>query len=172
MRDVLARLLAHVGYGPGPFNAEFFWDDGGGLRLLEVNARISKSHGALFAMVDGESNHAVNLRLALGEAPDPPRRRGRFPLAAKFMVRRYEDALVRRLPSPNALREVRRIYPGTLIKIHVRPGMRLSDLEGQDSYSYEIAELHMGAEDEATLLTNYRDALERLGFACEKREAA
>jgi hypothetical protein len=50
--------------------------------------------------------------------------------------------------------------------------MRLSQLEGQDSYSYEIAELHMGAQDEATLLANYDDALARLGFAFDHREAA
>jgi biotin carboxylase len=172
MHDVLARLLAHVGYGPGPFNAEFFWDEDGGLRLLEVNARISKSHGALFEMVDGESHHAVNLRCALGEAPDPPHRRGRCAVAAKFMVRRYQDAIVRHVPGPDELRALQRAHPGTLVKVHVRPGMRLSDLEGQDSYSYEVAELHMGARDEATLLADYRHALTLLGFAFEEREAA
>lgn len=172
MRDVLVRFLAYVDYGPGPFNAEFYWDDDGGVRLLEVNTRISKSHGALFEMVDGESHHAVNLSLALDEAPNPPHRRGRFEVAAKFMVRRVQDAAVDRVPGPNALRSVTRAYPGTLVKVHVRPGMRLSDLEGQDSYSYEIAEIHMGAQDEATLLANYHDALARLGFAFGEREAA
>jgi len=172
MHDVLVRLLAHVDYGPGPLNAEFFWDEDGGLRLLEVNTRISKSHGALFEMVDGESNHAVNLRCALGEAPDPPHREGRCAVAAKFMVRRYQDATVRHVPGPDELRAVERAHPGTLVKVHVRPGMRLSELEGQDSYSYEVAELHMGAQDEAALLADYQDALALLGFTFEEREAA
>jgi len=50
--------------------------------------------------------------------------------------------------------------------------MRLSELKGQDSYSYMLAEIHMGADDEETLLANYDDAMEMLGFAFDEKETA
>ncbi len=173
MTDVVRRFLTHVEFGPSPFNAEFYWNEETGRSwLLEVNTRISKSHAPLFEMVDGESHHAVNLQLALGETPDPPEREGRFGVAAKFMPRRFEDALVTRVPTEEDVARVQRAYPGTLVEVHVHEGMRLSDLQGQDSYSYMLAEIHMGADDEEALLASYRDAMEMLGFEFREKEAA
>lgn len=173
MTDVVRRFLTHVEFGPSPFNAEFYWNEETGRSwLLEVNTRISKSHAPLFEMVDGESHHAVNLQLALGETPDPPEREGRFGVAAKFMPRRFEDALVTRVPTEEDVARVQRAYPGTLVEVHVRDGMRLSELKGQDSYSYMLAEIHMGADDEEALLASYRDAMEMLGFEFREKEAA
>lgn len=173
MTDVVRRFLTQVGFGPSPFNAELYWnEETGRIWLLEVNTRISKSHAPLFEMVDGESHHAVNLQLALGEAPELPKHVGRFAVAAKFMPRRYQDALVTRVPSEEDVAGVQRAYPGTLIEVHVREGMRLSELKGQDSYSYMLAEIHMGAGDEETLLSSYRDAMATLGFEFRERAAA
>jgi len=173
MTDVVRRFLTHVGFGPSPFNAEFYWDEENDrIWLLEVNTRISKSHAPLFQMVDGESHHAVNLQLALGEAPELPEREGRFAVAAKFMPRRFEDAVVTRVPTEEDVARVQRADPGTLIEVHVREGMSLSELKGQDSYSYMLAEIHMGAADEETLLANYHDAMKMLGFEFRDKETA
>ncbi len=46
--------------------------------------------------------------------------------------------------------------------------MWLSDLSEQDSYSYALAYVYMGAPDEETLLSNYERVLERLPFEFEK----
>ena len=48
------------------------------------------------------------------------------------------------LPVPGAdntaeIEAVRTRFPGTEIQLHIQPGMRLSELRDQDSYSYEIA---------------------------------
>ncbi|MGM0574338.1 MAG: hypothetical protein ACQEXJ_01205 [Myxococcota bacterium] len=42
--------------------------------------------------------------------------------------------------------------------------MRLSDLRDQDSFSYEIATVHLGAEDQTELLARFRECAEMLDF--------
>jgi len=59
---------------------------------------------------------------------------------------------------------VQELFPGTLMNIHVKPGMRLSDLLYQESYSYELGYLFMGAANEHELLENHRRAQEHLPF--------
>jgi hypothetical protein len=46
-------------------------------------------------------------------------------------------------------------------------GMRLSELKLQDSYSFEVAELFLGARDQKQLLDNYRRAVDVLNFRFE-----
>ena len=173
MVATISRFLNHIGFDDSPFNAEFFWEANTDRTwLLEVNTRISKSHCPLFKLVDGEYHHAVNLAVGLGEKPHFPHRQGRYSLAAKFMLRRHADAIVRRVPDPAEIRAVERDFPGLRFISHVTEGMRLSDLKDQDSYSFEFAVLFMGAEDEQRLLEGYGRAVRRLGFEFEERQAA
>ncbi len=48
--------------------------------------------------------------------------------------------------------------------INVRPGMRLSELVEQDSYSYDLAWIFVGGADTSELESRYREALELLPF--------
>jgi biotin carboxylase len=165
MIAVTERFLRHIAYDDAPFNIEFYWDSGDDtIWLLEVNTRISKSHCPLFKMVDGASHQQVMLDVALGRQPQFPHRRGPAKVAAKFMLRRYRDANVVRVPAPGDVQAVAARFPGTEIELHVHKGMRLSELHGQDSYSYEVAVLFMGASGRKELLSNYRIATEMLGF--------
>ncbi len=50
------------------------------------------------------------------------------------------------------------------MQISVEPGVRLSDLALQDSYSYELGHIYMGAENERELEARYARCLERLTF--------
>ncbi|MGD9387652.1 MAG: D-alanine--D-alanine ligase, partial [Gammaproteobacteria bacterium] len=138
MVATITRFLGHIGFDDSPFNAEFFWEpDSDHTWLLEVNTRISKSHCPLFKLVDGEYHHAVNLAVCLGEEPQFPHRQGRYPLAAKFMLRRFADAIVRKVPSAADINAVERAFPGLRFVSHVAEGTRLSELKDQDSYSFE-----------------------------------
>ncbi len=87
-----------------------------------------------------------------------------FNCAAKFFLRTHEDAVVKRVPSEDQIQRVKDMFPGTLVKIHIKEGMRLSKLLNQESYSYELGFLFMGAHDEHELLDNYRKCLEHLSF--------
>ncbi len=168
MIDATTRVLQHIGYDNSPFNIEFYWAPGKDeIRLLEINTRISKSHCPLFKMVDGEYHHAVNIDVALGRRPDFPQGEGRYRYAAKFMVRRHEDALVTRVPGRGEIEKVRQRFPDAEVLLHVQAGMRLSGLRNQDSYSYEIAVIFMGADTAEALERNYQTALAMLPFEFE-----
>lgn len=156
------------GYDNAPFNVEFFWDeDNERLSLLEVNARISKSHCPLFQMVDGVSHHHVMIETALGQEPHLPHRQGRFRMAAKFMLRRFSDAVVKRIPNQEDIDRLQARYPEALVRIMVNEGQRLSHLAWQDAYSFELAELFLGANSEKELLDKYEKARAMLGFDFE-----
>ncbi len=164
MIEATRRFISRIGFDGSPFNIEFYWDEKDDrIRLLEVNTRISKSHAPLLRNVDGEYHHQVMLDVAVGQQPDPPHREGPYPISAKFMWRVDDDAVVTRLPDPETVEAIRRELPGAEIELHVSEGTRLSELGYQDSYSYEIAAIHLGGHSEADLLGSYarcRKALE------------
>lgn len=168
MTIVTRRFLSNTGYDNAPFNIEFYWDeDEDAISLLEINTRISKSHLPLFKMVDGEYHHAVMIDLALGKKPDFPKNQGQFQVAAKFMLRHYEDGSVRKVPNQEDIDRVKYNFPETEVLVSIESGMRLSELRDQDSYSYDIADIYMGAKSHKELLTNYKTALSMLPFKIE-----
>ena len=166
--DVAARLLEQIGLERSTFNMEFFWDaETDRVFVLEVNPRHSQSHTELFALVDGFCNHKIAVDLALGRDPEPGHRQGKYRLAAKWHLRRFEDALVTRSPLPHEVREVEQAIPGTAIRVIAEKGDRLSGLHDQDSYSYKLANVYVGAASEEELADKYRRCAERLPFAFE-----
>ena len=165
MSRVTERFLAHIGYDNAPFNIEFFWDaNEDRIWLLEVNTRISESHCDLFEKVDGASHHEVAVDLSLGHRPRLPYRDGEFAHAAKFFIRSYRDGVVTRIPGQAELDRLQREIPGTLVKIGPKPGMRLSEMMDQDSYSYVLAILWIGAATTNQLQKRYEKALDILRF--------
>jgi biotin carboxylase len=173
MAAVAERLVRAADYRDAPFNMEFFWHaDSDALHLLEVNTRISKSHAPLFMMVDGQSHHRVAIDLALGRRPHLAQRRGRHAVAAKFMLRTFEDGTVRRVPTTADLARLRAAMPEALVRVLVKPGTVLADAPYQDSYSFELAEIFLGADSEDALLEKHRQALELLPFDIAHEQAA
>jgi hypothetical protein len=163
MAAITERVIRHIGYDMAPFNIEHFWDPASDrISLLEINARLSKSHALLFRMVDGRYHHQVMLDLGFGRRPAFPQGRGGHRTAAKFMVRHFADACVARAPTPEELAAVEAAMPWCRIQMEVDTGMRLSDLRDQDSYSYEIATIFVGAATDRELEARYRDCLRQL----------
>jgi hypothetical protein len=81
-------------------------------------------------------------------------------MAAKFMLRIFEDGIVERVPHATDIEQFKRRYPEALVRIMVDEGTQLSHLAYQDSYSFEIAEVFLGADSQSELLDKYRAALE------------
>nr|WP_153305913.1 ATP-grasp domain-containing protein [Desulfogranum mediterraneum] len=170
MIEATAKVLLRTGYDQAPFNIEFYWDEEqDSIHLLEINTRISKSHCSLFKMVDGEYHHQVMIDLALGREPSFPHRQGEFALAAKFMLRRHRDGRVVRVPDRAQIEELKQTFPGSELLLNVCPGIRLSELLDQDSYSYELADLFIGAAGPRQLEQRYQAALSLLPFEIEER---
>lgn len=157
MTMLTSHFLEHIGFDHGPFNIEYYWNEASDkIWLLEINTRISKSHCPLFRHVDGASHHQVMLDLAMGKRPDFPHRKGKYRYAAKFMWRVFADSIVSGIPSKAELQALRRRFPDSGIRIHIHEGMRLSELKDQDSYSYEVADVFLGADSQKELLQKYR----------------
>jgi hypothetical protein len=165
MTDVSRRVVSALGLEPSAFNIEFFWDERHDrVTILEINPRHSQSHAKLFELVDGLPNHKVMLDLALGREPSLPRGEGAFEIAGKWFVRRFADGEVRTVPSADDIAAIEDAMSGVTIALEVAPGDRLSELHNQDSYSYALAHLFIGAHDADELQRKYRQCVERLHF--------
>ena len=168
--DNTKRLMPALGYEASPFNIEYFWDeDTDRLSLLEINPRISQSHGRMFRLVEGAPHHQVLIDLALGRAPRLPRGEGEFPTAGKLFLRHFgEGGVVRRVPSDDEVAKLRERFGEAEVEIEVEVGENLADLEARDSFSFELGRVHLGAEDHDELLERFEAAKAMLTFEIDE----
>lgn len=129
MKEIAYKVLTSIGFDNSLFNMEFFYDQSRDhIWLLEINARISKSHSPLFEKVDGVPHKEVMIDVALGRRPDFPAGGGRFRHAAKFMIRAYgmsQDMTIIDAADNTEVRDIEKRFPGAEIQMHVGKGMRL-----------------------------------------------
>jgi len=169
MAEIGRRVLEHVGFDNSGFNIEFFWDKARDrVWLLEINTRVAQHHSDLFEKVDGVSNHEVPVKLGLGERPSIPDGRGEFRRAAAFFLRAFNDARVTRVPSAAELEQLGTRFPGTIVHPQVETGMQLSSLHEQDSYSYNLAIVYMGAKSRRDLHDNWKTCARALQFEFDR----
>lgn len=169
MVGITKKVVPALGFDNGGFNIEYYWDrEKDRIWLLEINTRVSQSHSDIFQKVDGASNQAVTVDVALGRDPEFPLQKGPFPRAAKFFWRVFVDGIVTRAPSADEIARVEKEMPGTIIRPQAPRGMRLSDLLEQDSYSYAICHLYIGGEDQKDLLDRYIRCQEVLTYEIEE----
>ncbi|WDD99619.1 ATP-grasp domain-containing protein [Thalassomonas actiniarum] len=139
------------------FNVEYFYNPADeSVHLLEINPRTSQSHSWLFCMVDGVSQFRHQVDIALGRRPQVLPQQGEFAIAAKYMHRAFKSGVVTQVPDARRLAEISRVFAGTQIKLHVNAGDDLNELLFQDAYSFELADIYIGAADEAELEQRYR----------------
>jgi ATP-grasp domain-containing protein len=163
--ELSERVIGQIGLDNSTFSIEFFHDpDTDAITVLEINPRHSQSHAALFDLVDGVPNHHVMLCLATGRDPAPRQGAGPYRIAAKWYHRSFADGVVRRVPTDQELEQLHRDMPGVTVRPVPKQGQRLGELTAQDSYSYELADVIVGAHDVADLEDTYRRVIDRLGF--------
>ena len=168
--EAAERFVREIGYDNGCFNVEFFWDqDTDELKLIELNPRISQSHSAIMAMVDGMSNYEVAIHVALGDDPAFEHGGGPYEMAAKYLYRRFEegDAVCRSAPDEADIERLRERQPDTQVSVKVHPGMRLSEAVDQDAYSWVLATLVIGGDDVSDLNSQFDEAKRLLPFRFE-----
>lgn len=171
LADVSRRLMAKIGYDDATFSIEFFCDPGtGDVDVLEINPRLSQAHADLFEQVDGVPNHHYMLKVALGEDPGEPAG-GRYGISARWYLRRFSDGLLLRGPSDDEIAAVEREVEGVRIERRAPDGARLSELPAHDSYSYLLAEIVVGADDEAQLEAKYDRCVAALPFVFDDAES-
>jgi hypothetical protein len=159
------KVLAQIGFDNSPFNIEYFYQrPKDRIFLLEINPRMVEEHVELFEKVDGLPTQEILVNLALGRRTEFPRRRGAFRCAGKFFLRSFRDAVVTRVPDAGELRRLHEEVPDAVVDFFVREGMRLSDPEHQDSYSYKYGFIFLGARNQQELLAKFRRCRELLPF--------
>ncbi|AJZ83324.1 MULTISPECIES: ATP-grasp domain-containing protein [Streptomyces] len=156
LHDVSRRVMRQIGMDGATFSIEYFYDAGTDeINLLEINPRHSQSHAELFAYVDGVSNHHCMLSLALGEDPALPYRAGPYRMAAKWYYRWFADGVVHDTPVDEEIERIEREIPGVRIDVVPGEGQRLSRMDQQDSYSFELAHIFTGGDSEEDLREKY-----------------
>jgi hypothetical protein len=166
LHEVSKRVMRRIGWRQATFSIEFFYDPAtDGISILEINPRHSQAHAELFAYVDGVPNHHCMLALALGADPAMPFRQGPYALAAKWYYRWFADGVVREVPPPEELARIEKEIPGVRIDIVPDQGQRLSDVDQQDSYSYEVAHIFTGGAHERELREKYDRCVAALQLA-------
>jgi biotin carboxylase len=169
LADVSRRVIEHIGLENTTFSIEYFVDvESGEINLLEINPRQSQAHAELFEQVDGFANHHYQVRVALGEDPAREHGAGPYAISARWYLRRFSDAVVVRGPSPADIAAVERTFDGVIVQRRGTDGMRLSDLHGQDQYSYELAEIVVGAGSVGELEEKYEKVVAALPFEFEE----
>lgn len=166
IRDIAVRVIEHHGLDNSTFSVEFFYDPvEDAVDILEINPRHSQTHAELFELVDGFTNHERMLRLGLGESPvDPGEADGEFSVAAEWYYRRFEDGTVTRVPTADEIKALEASLPGVRVRVVPSQGQRLSELPAQDSYSFELAKIVIGAADETEMRAKYERCVEVLRF--------
>jgi Carbamoyl-phosphate synthase L chain, ATP binding domain len=169
MADMSRRVIRGIGRENSTFNIEYFWDqDTETLTLLEINPRHSQSHARLFQLIDGLPNHACMIDLALGRDVTLPRGDGPYEIAAKWSpAASPTESSGERLPTPRSA-PFSRTSPAPRSRSSWPRATRLSDLADQDSYSYGLANIHIGARDENELIDKYERCLAALPFEIEE----
>ncbi|MEE2038054.1 biotin carboxylase [Nocardiopsis sp. CT-R113] len=167
MADVAARVIGRVGLDNSTFSVEFFYDPvEDGLNLLEVNPRHSQTHAELFELVDGIANHERMLLLSLGRDPRLAADiHGDHAVAAEWYHRRFgNDGVPVRVPTADEVAELERSLPGVRVEVVPEHGEPLSEMRSQDSYSFELAKIVIGAADETEMRAKYERCVEALRF--------
>lgn len=169
MKEISVQVMEQIGFENATFSIEFFCHpESGQVCLLEINPRHSQSHAELFEFVDGVASHHIMVQLGLGQVPGERRHRGDYQIAGKWCYRRFEDALVTRVPGDGEIATLEAEIPGVKIQVVPEAGDRLSELPGQDSCSYELAHLFVAAQTEREMEHKYRRCVETLRFGFEE----
>lgn len=164
MADIARRLMLGLRYNDALFNIEFMFDpDSGKLAIIEINPRMASQFADLYEKVDGYNSYTVLLDLAAGRIPNPTIGLGHDAFAASCVLRRFEDADVRRVPGTTECAAVTRRYPDARIEILATEGHRLSD-GMQDGHSFRYGVINLGGKDREDVLSQLRDCRDLLCY--------
>ncbi|HKL31414.1 MAG TPA: ATP-grasp domain-containing protein [Tangfeifania sp.] len=171
MTDCTRKIMKHIGFNNSVFNVEFYWDKKtDDIKLLEINPRISQSHAELFKKVDGVYNHKIILDVALGKKPDFPVKEGSYNTAGKFFIRSFKNGIIKKAPGEEEIKKVQEKYPDVILELVAKEGNKLEDLPYQDSYSYKLGFVFLGAESGDEMKEKFEDIKEMLGYKIEEVE--
>lgn len=167
MAEMAVRVMEALAFTHGLFNIEFLYDpQQDRLGIVEINPRMASQFADLYEKVDGFNSYALLLDLALGRQPLIHRAAGRHAVAASCVLRRFEDALVVRVPAEDDLRRISEMHPDVRIEVLASTGERLSR-QLQDGCSFRYGIVSLGGHSRQDLLQALDWCRRRLPFRFE-----
>jgi len=168
MGRIAERVIRHVGLDRTFFNIEYFYrQEDDSIWIIEINGRMASQFAPLYRMLHGIDMYAMQLDMILGREPggegvwSPGRKTDG--VSASFVLRRFEDGRVTRVPSREDLDRFRERFPDAFFEILVKEGERLSDeLQDDESYRYALVDLCAGNREE--LQKKFDEAKQLLPF--------
>lgn len=156
MAEIAETFISGIGYDNALFNIEFMYNPvTDEIHIIEINPKIASQFTDLFEKVDGLSSYSPLLEIALGEAPQFPKRRGAFKVAASCVLRTFEDRRVSSVPSPEQVNDLVGRFADARIEISVSPGNLLSDVM-QDGKSFRYGLINIGAQSREELEAKFK----------------
>lgn len=151
MESIARQCIEGAGFETGIFNIEMFYNAAdNSIKIIEVNPRMCSQFADLMEKLHGVNTYEIQLDLALGRKPTFTRNAGRDKIAASFVSRVFQDALVTRIPISDEIAQITKAFPGIRVEVLAKKGHFLSD-EPQDANSFRYLILNLGAESREVL---------------------
>ena len=164
MEQIAKKFVSHVGLDNTLCNIEFMYDSNQDrISIIECNPRMVLQFADLYEKVDGRNSYELALAIATGAKPTIKKGEGRHRVAASFVLRRFEDAIVVEVPSEKEKSQLKKLYPDALLFVDCQAGQKLSQLF-QDGKSYRYGLIHLGASDKEELIHRYEKCKNGLTF--------
>ena len=107
MSRIAARFMSSIGFDNGLFNIEMFHDPSSdAIHLIEVNPRMCPQFADLMEKVNGVNTYEIALAIAAGVRPVVRRRDAAYTAAVSYVLRLFEDKIVRKVPSVDELHDL------------------------------------------------------------------
>jgi biotin carboxylase len=156
------RVLRGFALTHGFFNLEFFVDEQGGLKLIELNPRLAAQLAQVHDWVHGVDTYELGFAMAL-DRPLPPAQPPRFGAAASFVWRSFDATSCPRMPSRDDLRWLAHEMPQARLELYPKKGASLRrELKWLGSHRWAV--LNMPGRDEADLRARYERVCARFGW--------
>lgn len=166
MADAACRLATALGLSHTLFNVELFHDPATDrIGIVEINPRMCGQFADLYEKVDGTNAYDVALRVAVGEVPELPRRRGAFAAAASVPLRVFSPCRVVSAPDPQRVAAVEREHPGAIAMAEARLGEALIDFAAEDGASLRYAVVNVGGRDRDDVTATATRVERALGYS-------
>jgi hypothetical protein len=164
MADIARGLILGIGLDYTVFNIEMFYNcETDAIHIIEINPRMSYQFADMFKKVDGTNTYTLQLELSQGKQPAFENGKGRYGVAASFVLRLFENKMVSRVPSREEICKIRTQFPDSSVVIKVKEGIMLSDLS-QDEESYRYAIVNLGGKDWTDIYTRFEELKQHLRF--------
>jgi len=164
VKEISMKAVKGLGLTNTTFNIEYFYNqDTGDLKIIEINPRFSGQFGDIYEKVDGTNTYDAAVGIACNEVPTFSPRKGKYAVAASFVMRVFVNKEVKSVPSQQDVEKVQQVYPDAKVFVLVDKNSKLSDYI-QDSGSFRYCLVHLGADSFSELYTAYETCKGLLPF--------